>query len=90
METLAPTLSLTPSSEDDSGVSSWPFSTAVRARFGFVAIWNDVGMKDRELTNENSLVLKLFLRLEGALDVFCTWTLVFTPVRQSHHANLYF
>ena len=72
------------SEEEDSGVSSWPlFSSEVRARFGFEAIgMMSAGMKDGELTNEKFLVLKLFLS-EGALDVFCTWTLVFIPVSWS-------
>ena len=62
MDTFAPTLSLTPSSEEDSGVSSlWPLlsaaAAAVRARFGCEDIGMTMRVKDGELTNQGNSVL---------------------------------
>ena len=61
IDTFAPTLSLTPSSEEDSGVSSlWPLlaaAAAVRARFGCEDIGMTIRVKDGELTNQVNPVL---------------------------------
>ena len=61
IDTFAPTLSLTPSSEEDSGVSSlWPLlaaAAAVRGRFGCEDIGMTIRVKDGELTNLGNLVL---------------------------------
>ena len=61
MDTFAPTLSLTPSSEEDSGVSSlWPLlaaAAAVRGRFGCEDIGMTMRVKDGELTNRGNPVL---------------------------------
>ena len=61
IDTFAPTLSLTPSSEEDSGVSSlWPLlaaAAAVRARFGCEDIGMTIRVKDGKLTNQVNPVL---------------------------------